>query len=219
MPISPSSSFLSERSTIGRNQYDIIVTRSSWNIDLCILSQHDGKPPTTYAEKKEFKAGVLAMRRKYDEENYEEAEAQAYKTWTSSRVPSDITQLLSLSTPENSQTTPFYTLLDALKKFTEKNGTLPLSSALPDMKASTGSYIELQKMYKKKADQEKEEFKSFLSKEVDKEVVDSFVKNAHGIKLLKGRKYGQQNGDQQFLGAFVAALLKTIKITVLIVGR
>ena len=39
--------------------------------------QHDGNLPKTMAEKKEFKASILAMRIKPNEENFEEAEAQA----------------------------------------------------------------------------------------------------------------------------------------------
>ena len=38
------------------------------------------------AEKKEFKAGIMKMRMKPDEENFEEAVAQAYRAWTETKV-------------------------------------------------------------------------------------------------------------------------------------
>ncbi|KAF8965437.1 hypothetical protein BDZ97DRAFT_1918283 [Flammula alnicola] len=146
----------------GHVPYVIILVRllEEWK------KTHNGLSPSTYAEKQEFKKTILTMRKKSDEENFEEAEAQAYRAWTSSSVPSEIRELfqdpqvlsLSPSSP------PFFYLVHALKKFTEEqpSHTLPLTSALPDMKASTDTYIELQKMYKARADEEKEIFKSYL---------------------------------------------------------
>ncbi|KAI5831997.1 hypothetical protein K523DRAFT_370965 [Schizophyllum commune Tattone D] len=153
---------------------------------------HDGKPPQTYAEKKEFKTTVQAMKKKFDEENFDEAGAQAYRCWSETGVPSEVSALFDA--PELSSVTasspPFFILLDALKKFVaQPPHVLPLSAALPDMKASTGSYIELQKLYKARAQEEKEAFKKFLAYPVQDEIVDSFVKNAHGIKLLRGEKW------------------------------
>jgi amyloid beta precursor protein binding protein 1 len=51
-----------------------------------ICSQHDGNAPKTYAEKQEFKKAILAMKVKQDEENFDEAEAQAYRCWSESKV-------------------------------------------------------------------------------------------------------------------------------------
>jgi NEDD8-activating enzyme E1 regulatory subunit len=48
--------------------------------------KHDGKPPQTYAEKQEFKKIVTGMKKKPDEENWDEAESQAYRCWTESVV-------------------------------------------------------------------------------------------------------------------------------------
>ncbi|TRM57388.1 hypothetical protein BD626DRAFT_515098 [Schizophyllum amplum] len=141
---------------------------------------------------KTFKESVLAMKKKFDEENFDEAEGQAYRCWSETSVPSDITALfqapqlssISASSP------PFFLLLDALKKFlAQPPHVLPLSATLPDMKASTGTYIHLQKLYKARAEEEKEIFKSLLAHPVPDEMVDTFVKNAHGIKLLSGKKW------------------------------
>jgi amyloid beta precursor protein binding protein 1 len=164
---------------------------------------HDGKPPQTSAEKKLFKEGVQAMKIKFDEENFDEAEAQAYRSWTETRVPSDVAALfqdpqlgtLSPSSP------PFFHLLDALRKFTlEPPHTLPLSSTLPDMKANTSSYIHLQKLYKARAEEEKAAFKALLTVPLDDALIDSFVKNAHGLKVLRGKKWGALDAEPAALG-------------------
>jgi amyloid beta precursor protein binding protein 1 len=137
------------------------------------------------------------MRRKFDEENVEEAEAQAYRCWTSSAVPSEISAHFSdprLNEPSSSLP-PFFQLLKALKTFTERYSYLPLTSTLPDMKASTEEYVRLQKMYKERSEEEKQLVKAIMeeqggSKGVDEALLDSFVKNTHRLKLIKGRKWG-----------------------------
>lgn len=58
-------------------------------------SQHDGLPPQTYSEKKAFKELISNERRKIDEENFEEAEAQAYRSWTETKVPSELAELFN----------------------------------------------------------------------------------------------------------------------------
>jgi len=144
------------------------------------------------------------MRKKSDEENFEEAEGQAYRAWTTTTVPSEIRDLfqdpkvLSL-TPASP---PFYHLVHALSKFVDEqpSHTLPLTSTLPDMKASTSSYIHLQNMYKKRSDEEKAIFKSYLEVPINDDTVDAFVKNSHALKLLRGKKWGSLDTDPKALG-------------------
>ena len=146
------------------------------------------------------------MRKKSDEENFEEAEAQAYRVWTTTTVPSEIRELftdpkvcsLSPTSP------PFFHLVHALSKFVEEqpSHTLPLTSTLPDMKASTGSYIHLQKLYKARSEEEKAIFKSYLQVPVSEDMVDAFLKNSHALKLLRGKRWGALDADQQALGMF-----------------
>ncbi|KAG6819265.1 hypothetical protein H0H93_013580 [Arthromyces matolae] len=160
---------------------------------------HEGRPPQTYPEKTAFKNAILAMKNKIDEENFDEAESQAYRCWTETTVPSDISSLfqdpqlsaLSLDSP------PFFHLLEALRKFTlEPPHTLPLTSTLPDMKANTDQYIHLQKLYKVRAEEEKETFKAHLTVPIDDDLIDSFVKNAHALKILRGKRWGGLDADQ-----------------------
>jgi amyloid beta precursor protein binding protein 1 len=74
------------------------------------------------------------------------------------------------------------------------------------MKASTGSYIHLQKLYKARAEEEKAIFKSYLQVPVPEDMVDAFVKNTHALKLLRGKRWGALDSDPQALGTFSISL-------------
>jgi amyloid beta precursor protein binding protein 1 len=45
------------------------------------------------AQRKAFKESINHMKRKIDEENFEEAEAQAYRSWTETKVPGEAAEL------------------------------------------------------------------------------------------------------------------------------
>ncbi|KZT21923.1 hypothetical protein NEOLEDRAFT_1138679 [Neolentinus lepideus HHB14362 ss-1] len=170
---------------------------------------HEGNPPKTYAEKQQFKKSIQGMKKKLDEENFDEAEAQAYRAWTETTIPSEISSLfqdpsLSSLTPSSP---PFFHLLSALHKFTlEPPYTLPLTSTLPDMRSDTMNYIHLQTLYKRRAEEEKARFKSLISKDVKihDEIVDLFVKNAHAVLVMKGKKWGGFDEDRVTLGNDIA---------------
>ncbi|KAG7095811.1 hypothetical protein E1B28_006511 [Marasmius oreades] len=164
--------------------------------------EHDGKAPKTSEEKKAFKATILAMKKKIDEENFDEAEALAYRCWTETTVPHEIAALFNEPALESltSDSPHFFHLLYALKRFAAQSPyVLPLTSSLPDMKASTESYIHLQKLYKARSTEEKESFKSFLQVPVPNDLVDTFVKNAHGLRLLKGKKWSDLDSNPSAL--------------------
>lgn len=146
------------------------------------------------------------MKVKHDEENFDEAESQAYRCWTESVVPSDIAALFqdpALSSLSH-DSPPFFHLLVALQRFTlEEPHVLPLTSTLPDMKASTDGYIQLQRMYKDRAEEEKERFKGLLGIPVQDDVVDLFSKNAHALKVLRGKRWGTLDRDPVALGMYL----------------
>ncbi|KAE9393597.1 hypothetical protein BT96DRAFT_923957 [Gymnopus androsaceus JB14] len=120
--------------------------------------------PSTSDEKKAFKERIRKMMRKFDEENFEEAEAQAWRCWTPTVVPSEIQQLFTLYSSSSSSPSSFPALVSALSQFAQNNpaspqytsGLLPLTSGLPDMKSSTEAI-----------QAEKKVFKEYLSKDVD----------------------------------------------------
>ena len=123
------------------------------------LIKHNGALPSTYAEKTAFKEHILSLKVKFDEENFEEAEAHAFRLWSERIVSSDVSALLDLhplpngnGNGDSSHANPaFHALLKTLKAFVDKTGALPLTSTLPDMKTDTESYVKLQRMYKEHA--------------------------------------------------------------------
>jgi amyloid beta precursor protein binding protein 1 len=58
------------------------------------------------------------------------------------------------------------------------------------MKSDTDSYVRLQNLYRAQAAEEREQFRALLRVPVESELVDLFVKNAHGVQLFKGACYG-----------------------------
>lgn len=109
----------------------------------------------------------------------------------------------------DSSRSPFFHLLAALKEYTENSDThtLPLTSTLPDMKSDTHNYIHLQRLYKTRAEEEKQIFKSHLRVPVDDAMVDSFVKNAHALVVLRGKPWGTFDEDKAALGNTLGACI------------
>ncbi|KAI0654973.1 hypothetical protein C8Q70DRAFT_1022833 [Cubamyces menziesii] len=177
---------------------------------------HNGDLPKTAAEKKEFKNQILALKIKPDEENFDEAEAQAWRVWSEPAIPSDVQSLFSLSPlPSTSDSsaparhTTFHALLGTLADFTKDPsgpGTLPLSATLPDMKSDTESYVKLQNLYREWAEVEKTKFKELFAKKhpelaqtANPEEVDTFVKNSHHLRVLRGKQWGAFDQNREAL--------------------
>lgn len=104
-------------------------------------------------------------------------------------------------------------MMRALRQFVEQgDGTLPLPGSLPDMKALSSTYVQLQLLYRQKAAEDLVKFKQLLmavlqsvSLPVDiisVEEIDSFAKNASYLKVIRGRRltdftesHGTAGGD------------------------
>ncbi|KAH9060516.1 hypothetical protein EDB87DRAFT_1683470 [Lactarius vividus] len=167
---------------------------------------HNGLPPQTHAEKQEFKSILKARMRTPDEENFEEAVAQAYRAWTPSVVPPHIVELFADTTMPS---TPFGYLLAALRLFSDRSShVLPLSATLPDMKSDTESYVHLQNLYRTRAAEEREQFRALLQVPISSELVELFVKNAHGVQLLRGMRYGALDAAPERLKVHLGSLTK-----------
>jgi NEDD8-activating enzyme E1 regulatory subunit len=69
------------------------------------------------------------------------------------------------------------------------------------MKADTARYIHLQNLYKVRAEEEKKTLKGHLAVPVEDSVVDTFVKNAHRLKVLRGKRYGAIEEDPAAFGS------------------
>lgn len=135
---------------------------------------HGGSYPTTYKEKGELKTLIQNSMRTHvpggSEENYEEAIAAVLKNVREAEVSIGTKEVLndtkcanlmpevcsvstkvaamSLADTLDSKTDNFWIIARAVKNFLENpeqgNGLLPLSGGIPDMKAESNGYVDLQ---------------------------------------------------------------------------
>jgi amyloid beta precursor protein binding protein 1 len=85
----------------------------------------------------------------------------------------------------------FWIIADAIKQFYKKHNALPLPGSVPDMKAQSTVYVQLQNIYKAKARRDVAEVLEIVrsqpkGKDIDVAEVESFCKNAAFIKLIRG---------------------------------
>ncbi|KAL8931053.1 MAG: hypothetical protein Q9208_000155 [Pyrenodesmia sp. 3 TL-2023] len=166
-------------------------------------SFHDGNPPSDYKEKKEFKSFIESKARSKNpeggEENFDEATAAVLKSLNKSSLPSGLREIFEDVDKHlvDGRTANFWMIASAIKYFYEQHHSLPLPGALPDMKAQSQDYIQLQNIYKTKARQDIEEVTKSIRKREEKltqktELIDlkeigAFCKGAAFVKLIRGR--------------------------------
>jgi len=170
-----------------------------------------GSLPTTYKEKTAFRSIVAAGARtntpEGGEENFDEAVAAVLKTITSPILSSDVKEVFEHTPSEvccriqflpqeanpsqaDSNST-FWIIADAVKTFYEKHKALPLPGSVPDMKAQSTVYVQLQNIYKAKARKDVAEVLETVHSHprgtsIDVAEVEAFCKNAAFIKLIHG---------------------------------
>jgi amyloid beta precursor protein binding protein 1 len=87
------------------------------------------------------------------------------------------------------QRSGFWIIADAVKKFYDKHQCLPLPGKVPDMKAQSKVYIQLQSIYKAKARKDAAEILETVrsmpgGQNIDPAEVELFCKNAAFVKLI-----------------------------------
>ena len=84
----------------------------------------------------------------------------------------------------------------AIREFHSRHGVLPLPGTVPDMKAQSADYVQLQNIYKAKARKDLAEVvesvrtaeKDFMKdSKIDDREIEAFCKGAASVKLIKGR--------------------------------
>ena len=83
----------------------------------------------------------------------------------------------------------FWLIADAVKEFFDRHRCLPVPGSVPDMKAQSKVYVQLQNIYKTKARKDVAEVLEIVRAapgggDVDPEGVELFCKNAAFIKLI-----------------------------------
>lgn len=166
-------------------------------------ASHDGQVPANYSEKKEFKALVESGARKRNseggEENFDEAAAAVLKSLNPPAISSGLREVFDADHCRNLKPTSanFWIIANAIQKFhASHNGILPLPGALPDMKAQSSDYIQLQNIYKAKARSDLAEvIRTVRSSEqevsrqpsIEPAEIEAFCKGAQFVKLIHGR--------------------------------
>ncbi|KAH8839270.1 hypothetical protein MCOR27_005020 [Pyricularia oryzae] len=166
---------------------------------------HEGRYPTTYAEKKEFRTlvsqGARIGNATGPEENFEEAVAAVLKTISPPSLPDGLKEVFRyLDSHKTEERTGFWLIAAAIREFWEKNKCLPVPGKVPDMKAQSNVYVRLQNIYKSKARKDVAEVLDIVrtypgGKEVDPSGVELFCKNAAFVKLINAAEDGT-NGDR-----------------------
>lgn len=151
--------------------------------------QEHGSLPAKRDEKLAFKKTIEALRQG-DSENVDEAVAAVWRLYQKSNtVPSQIQTLFDSSSDDSDRDPTFWTLVEALKEFVAETGTFPLSGTIPDFKAYTKDYVDIQRVYKDKANKDLSRFKEIVATkvvEVPETVIEEFCKNSRYIHLARG---------------------------------
>jgi amyloid beta precursor protein binding protein 1 len=163
---------------------------------------HDGKVPSAYREKTEFRdflrAGMRTNNAEGGEENFEEAIAAVLKSLNEPTASSATKEVFVAEECQNltPKSANFWIIAQAIGEFYKANNVLPLPGSIPDMKAQSSDYIALQNVYKSKA---REDVQAVLSTvraserqlnrntKIPESEVEAFCKGASHIKLIRGR--------------------------------
>ncbi|KAF2645678.1 hypothetical protein P280DRAFT_126601 [Massarina eburnea CBS 473.64] len=179
--------------------------------------EHNGEVPQNYKEKTAFRETVSKAARtntpEGGEENFDEAVAAVLKSLNPPEPSSSVKDIFkapeSLLIRHNSPS--FWVIANAIGLFYTKYGVLPVPGAVPDMKARSADYIELQNVYKSKARKDLAEVVEsvrFLERnanrtaQIEEKNVEAFCKNAAHIKLVRGRPFPviPREGEVKFGG-------------------
>ena len=165
---------------------------------------HSGEVPQTYKEKTEFRTSVSQAARTKNpegaEENFDEAVAAVLKSLNPPQVSGAVKEIFTapecILVREDSHS--FWVIANAIGLFYTKYNVLPVPGSVPDMKARSADYIQLQNVYKSKARKDLAEVVEsvrFLERNANRNTViaekdiEAFCKNAAHIKLVRGRPF------------------------------
>lgn len=171
---------------------------------------NDGKIPSSWKEKKMFKAAVLSGMRKNkdgvpeDEENFDEAAKHVNTAFVQHKIPPEVKSILNDCKCSNitESSSNFWILANGLMKFVNNEGCgfLPLRGSLPDMTSDSERYVKLQNIYQAKAAHDMQIVANYVSQtcsslgcgngRVSERDVKRFCRNAHFLRVIR---YVNQN--------------------------
>lgn len=162
--------------------------------------ENGGKLPDTYKEKSAFRERIRAG--DANEENFDEACANVLKSLNPPSTPAIVREIFAAPETRDltATTQSFWFIARAVQMFYEIHAQLPLPGAVPDMKARSADYIQLQNIYKSKARQDYAEVLETVRElektagrppklAVNEKDVENFCKGASHIHLVRGRPF------------------------------
>ncbi len=157
-------------------------------------SSHDGNFPKNYREKKEFKeiirSGIRCNEQgvPLDEDNFDEAINNVNSLLIPTTIPSNVQAILNddCSKSLTNHSSNFWILVHALNEFisNEGEGYLPLRGSIPDMMSSSDLYIDLQRIYQKKAQNDIQLITEYISQLLISLGKPEHIITDHEIKLF-----------------------------------
>lgn len=160
---------------------------------------HDNTNPTSFKDKTAFRDLVRLAARTNNpeggEENFDEACAAVLKTIAPPNIGSGCKDMFDMPSCNDlsSDSANFWIIANAIKLFHEKNTVLPLPGSVPDMKATSEGYIQLQNLYKAKARKDVAEVTQTVrslekglnrSSSIEQSEIEAFCKNASHVRVL-----------------------------------
>jgi len=155
--------------------------------------------PTSREDKDKFKSIVIGMQRNNQEANFSEALENAYKAWVPYSVPDAVQKALELKTAD--ERSDFWIVARAVSQFVRDCGKLPLAGTLPDMTASTESYVKLQEIYGSRADGDCAAITAHVatiqkelgvSRPIPQDFVKRFCQNAQYVEVFSYRSLEEE---------------------------
>lgn len=162
---------------------------------------HEGKYPSEFKEKTEFRSFVGSKARTNNaeggEENFDEACAAVLKSISPPSLGSGCRDMFAMDSCTNltQSSSNFWIVANAIKQFYDRHDVLPLPGGLPDMKATSAAYIKLQTIYKSKARSDVAEVTNTVRKlessfgrsepsQIPTSEIEQFCKNASFVRVL-----------------------------------
>ena len=161
---------------------------------------HEGALPSSFAEKEEFRNQIRASSRDFNgSENFQEAVNNAYKAYVPDVCPDDTNIVLADDSANNlgEGAKRFWIAAKALNDFVAEKGLYPMTGIFPDMTADTQTYIDVQAIYAKKAQEDLDwmvaKCQSYGMEDVD--YVGLFCKNWKQLELVRYRSLNQEYNE------------------------
>lgn len=182
--------------------YPVILYRaiSRWK------AENGGSLPANKASKDAFEMLIKSMSSDITKEmNFEEAVKHKAMAFTVSAVPELVKELLQEASehPLSKDDSEFDILLKSLIIFMERcNGCVPLNGQVPDMTATSASYVQIQKVYHDKAVADVHALKAIISSvltelgrsptAISDETIELFCQNVYNLRRVTTSKINEE---------------------------